>query len=312
MRVRTIGLLCALSLAAAGGALAVSSGSDQPRPSRAELRAKARLDKWPKPIDEFLAGEFLQRSDVVLTRREYDPASYLIRWATGSVFSHSALIFTSPVQEPGINNTFVIEAGTGGVDLTNLADYVNDQSAFIAIKRLKQPWFDPEKQSRVRGLLLDNIKSQYDYWAIARIAREIWFGIERTIRGKEKTVEEFQNREWKRPNQFICSGLVQYGFVEAVVEYVLQRKLPPWALNEVVFSKTAEKRLISREDWETADPELIDLNIPATRAVLASDLEATTPEDLAESDKLKWLYFIQDGKVHKIGSYADLKRLAKL
>ena len=50
-------------------------------------------------------------------------------------------------------------SGTSGVDLTNLRDYIADKSAFIAIKRFKQPWFDEAKQSRVRGLLLDKIKA---------------------------------------------------------------------------------------------------------------------------------------------------------
>jgi hypothetical protein len=268
-------------------------------------------DRWPKTLDEFLAGNYLRRADVVLTRREYDPTSFLIRWATKSPFSHAALVFTTPDQEPGIGNTFVIEAGTGGVDLTNLRDYATDEASFVAIKRLRQTWFDQEKQSRVRGLLLDNIKSEYNYWAIVRIARNIWFGIERSMRGKDKAVQQFDKREWKRPNEFICSGLVQFGFVEAVAEYILQRRLPPWALNEVVFSDTAAARLISKEEWEKADPALIDLNIPQARNVLANELEAITPDDLAQSDRLEWLYFIKNGKVHKVASYAEVRALAR-
>ena len=42
------------------------------------------------------------------------------------------------------------------------------------------------------------------------------------MRGKDKAVQQFDKREWKRPNEFICSGLVQFGFVEAVAEYVLR------------------------------------------------------------------------------------------
>ena len=268
-------------------------------------------DRWPKTLDEFLAGNYLRRADVVLTRREYDPTSFVIRWATQSPFSHAALVFTTPNQEPGIDNTFVIEAGTGGVDLTNLRDYATDEASFIAIKRLRQTWFDEEKQNRVRGLLLDNIKSEYNYWAIVRIVRNIWFGLERSMRGKDKAVQQFEKREWKRPNEFICSGLVQFGFVEAVAEYILQRRLPPWALNEVVFSETAAARLISKEEWEKADPALIELNIAEARNVLGNELEAITPDDLAQSDRLEWLYFIRNGKVHKVGSYGDVRTLAR-
>lgn len=278
-----------------------------PRPGTARDVA----EKWPKTIDEFLAGRYLRRADVVLTSRKNDLASYLIRTATNSPFSHAAMVFTGPQVELGYSSTFVIEAGTGGVDLASIKGYAADKSVFFAIKRLRQPWFDPEKQSRVRGLLLDNIKSEYNFSTILRILREIWFGVERTVRGKEEAIESFRAREWDRPNSFICSGLVQFGFVEAVTEYILARKLPPTALNEVVFSKAAQQRLVPPEAWTDAPADLVDSVIPEVRRTLAADLEATTPEDLAQSDKLEWLYFIQDGKVHRVRSYDDVKKLIK-
>lgn len=278
-----------------------------PRPGTMQVAEQ----KWPKTIDEFLAGRFLRRADVVLTSRKNDLASYLIRTATSSPFSHAALVFTGPQVEYGYTSTFVIEAGTGGVDLASLKAYAADKSVFFAIKRLRQPWFDPDKQSRVRGLLLDNIKSEYNYTAILRLLREIWFGVERSVRGKEQAVESFRAREWDRPNTFICSGLVQFGFVEAITEYILARKLPPSALNDVVFSKLAQQRLVPPEAWKDAPDSLIDDVIPEVRRTLAADLEATTPEDLANSDKLEWLYFVQAGMVHRVRSYEDVKKLIK-
>ena len=123
------------------------------------------------PVEDFLDGKYLERADVVLTRRDYDLTSWLIRWTTNSPFSHAAMVFTGPQFESGFSNTFVIEASTRGVDLTDLRDYIADKSTFLAIKRVKEPWFDEVKQSRVRGLLLDKIKSTYDYWAIGHLAR---------------------------------------------------------------------------------------------------------------------------------------------
>lgn len=309
------GLIAAVlaAMAVAGDGHAVST--DGKPPIRKYTKREAREDRWPKTVDEFLAGEFLERSDVVLTRRDYDPASFLIRWATNSPFSHAALIFTSPNQEPGISSTFVIEAGTAGVDLTNLRDYVYDKSSFVAIKRLRKPWFDTEKQSRVRGLLLDNIKSEYNYWAIARYVRTLWFGIKRSVQGKKDAVLAFQKSEWQRPNEFICSGLVQFGFVEAVVEYVRSRKLPPWTVADVMFTKEGEAGLIPREVWETMTPDEVDQMLEdhtaAIRESLASQLEAITPHDLAISDKLEWQYFIKDGLVYKVDNLADVQRYAR-
>jgi len=106
------------------------------------LEEEVVQEVWPMPVEDFLAGKFLERADVVLTRREWDVASWAIRWATNSPFSHSAMVFTGPQFESGYTSTFVIEAGTGGVDLTNLRDYIADKSAFIAIKRFRKEWFD--------------------------------------------------------------------------------------------------------------------------------------------------------------------------
>lgn len=300
----------AITLAIGGEAGSVTISGQGGRPD-SQAQSSVRVDQWPKSVDEFLAGNYLERADVVLTRREWDPASYVIRWVTDSPFSHSAMIFTSPVHEQGFASTFVIEAGTDGVDLTNFRDYVDDKSSAVAIKRLKRDWFSADKQSRVRGLLLENIKADYNYWAIVRIARNIWFGIQNTVQGQERTVESFRDSDWTPPNSYICSGLVQVGFVEAITEYVLRRQLPPWALNEVVFNPVAASRLPPPEAWQEAPPSLIDDIVPQFRAQLATELEAVTPEDLARSEKLEWLYLILGGKVHKVSSYDEVKELMR-
>ena len=313
----TVKAAMAISVAAAAALVSASlAGAVTPEGKRDFRDPKpgayqVQPEKWPKSIDEFLAGRFLRRADVVLTSRKNDLASYLIRTATKSPFSHAALVFTGPQVELGYTSTFVIEAATGGVDLASIKAYAADKSVFFAIKRLRQPWFDPDKQSRVRGLLLDNIKSEYNYAAILRLVRELWFGVERSVRGKEQAVESFRQRQWDRPNSFICSGLVQFGFVEAITEYILARKLPPSALNDVVFSKQAQSRLVPADAWKDAPDSLIDEVIPEVRRTLAADLEAITPEDLAQSDKLEWLYFVQGGMVHRVRSYDDVRKLIK-
>ncbi len=281
------------------------AGSDK-GVSRAYTKAEARRDVWPKPVDEFLAGEYLERADVVLTRRDWDLSSYLIRLATKSPFSHAAMVFTGPQFESGFSSTFVIEAGTSGVDLTNIRDYISDKSTFIAIKRLKQPWFDEMKQARVRGILLDKIKASYNYWAIGRIFKNIWFGVQRQVRGKEKTIEAYRENDWRPPNDFICSGLVQLGFVQAVTEYVKDGKLPVTALKEVVFHEVAASRLPEAEDWQYLDEETQKLSAEIFEQQNIVELEAVTPEDLARSDKLEWLYLIRSGYVYKVSSYDDV------
>ena len=278
-------------------------------PAPLPLEEEVVEEVWPMPVEDFLAGKYLERADVVLTRRAWDVASWAIRWATNSPFSHAAMVFTGPQFESGYTSTFVIESGTSGVDLTNLRDYIADKSAFIAIKRFKQPWFDEAKQSRVRGLLLDKIKASYNYWAIGTIARNLWFGVERSVSGDQKTMRRFRERKWDAPTEFICSGLVQIGFVEAALEYIKAGTLPPTALNEVVFEKEAATRLPEREDWGYLDAESSKTTAVLFRKQNFDALQSVTPEDLAASEKLEWLYFIKNGLVYKVTSYADVRKL---
>ena len=261
------------------------------------------------PVEDFLAGKYLERADIVLTRRDWDLGSWAIRWATNSPFSHAAMVFTGPQFESGYSSTFVIESGTSGVDLTNLRDYIADKSAFLAIKRFKQSWFDESKQSRVRGLLLDKIKASYNYWAIAKIAENLWFGVERSVRGDKKTIRNYRERKWDAPSEFICSGLVQIGFVEATLEYIKAGQLPPSALNEVVFEREAATRLPEKGDWGYLDPEASKTTAVLFRKQNFDALESVTPEDLAASDKLEWLYFIKNGLVYKVSTYGDVRKL---
>jgi len=270
---------------------------------------------WPMPIKQFLAGEYLQRADVVLTSRDYDFASYLIRWATNSPFSHAALVFNRPDQNSGISNTFVIEAGTGGVDLTNITDYVSDKSSFIALKRFNRPWFDQIKQARVRGILLDKIKANYNYWAIGRIARNIWFGVQNNLRigdrnrtSRERVIRQYRENAWKPPSEYICSGLVQIGFVEAALEYIEKGLLPPETLNDVVFQPDSEKWLPPARGWRRLGKFAVK-SAKLFRSQNAEALEAVTPHDLAVSNKLDWLYLIRGGKVHKVSTLDDVMKL---
>ncbi len=303
--------LSALAIAAIVGTT-FAGVATPPAPVAAKKPATdATEETWPMPVEDFLAGNYLERSDVVLTRRDWDLASWAIRWATNSPFSHAALVFTGPQFESGFSNTFVIEAGTGGVDLTDLRDYIADKSSFLAIKRFKKEWFDEPKQSRVRGLLLDKIKANYNFWAIGHIARNIWFGVERSMRGDEEAIRTFREREWTPPNEYICSGLVQIGFVEAVLEYIKSDRLPPSALKEVVFQSVAATRLPDEDDWQYLDGESSKTTAVLFRNQNFDVLESVTPEDLATSKKLEWLYMIKNGLVYKADSYDDVRKQIK-
>lgn len=302
----------AIALAIMAIPAVVQAFTSKSKPSTGSQGAPSTPESWPMELETFLKGNYLDRADVVLTRRNWDLSSTVIRWATNSPFSHAALVFNRPGQEPGITNTFVIEAGTSGVDLTNLRDYANDKSSFIAIKRFKGKWFDEPKQARVRGVMLDKIKASYNFWAIGRIARTLWFGVQNkmaketeTKSQRETTLEKYKDKDWTPPSEFICSGFVQIGFVEAVLEYIKEGQLPPSALSDVVFHRGAQRWLPDQKGWDTLGEGGKDAaNYFEQQNYQA--LESVTPDDLAKSRKLEWLYLIRDGKVHQVRTFAEV------
>lgn len=312
-RVSLRAALALIAISAAGFGTAHALTNDAPPSANAPVaQGKALDDVWPKPVTEFLAGNYLKKADVMLTQRSGDIASFVIRWATNSQFSHAALVYTAPPFDAGLAEPFVIEAGTSGVDLTKLTDYASgDHATFVAIKRLRpNVWFNENRQARVRGVLLDKIKARYDFWTIWKIARTIWFGVQTKVNTKQKTVESYRKRDWQPPNEYICTGLVQIGFVEMAVEAIKRGEVSPEVLRDVVFTKDAEKYLPPPGTWKYLGEDAKDTAI-SFRDVLTDELFAATPEDLAQTDKLEWLYLVKNGAVHKISSYADVLKLTR-
>ena len=130
------------------------------------------------------------------------------------------------------------------------------------------------------------------------------------MRGDKGTIRKFREREWDAPNEYICSGLVQIGFVEAIMEYIKAGQLPPAALNEVVFEPVAATRLPETGRLGLPRPGVPPRRRPCCSAMQNFDaLQSVTPEDLAASDKLEWLYFIKNGLVYKVGSYDEARKL---
>ncbi|MFN3869604.1 MAG: hypothetical protein ACK4MF_11130, partial [Hyphomicrobiaceae bacterium] len=257
------------------------------------------------------SGPYLQRSDVVLTRKNRDIKSWLIRFATRGSFSHAAMVFLVPHQERGFNNSFVIESASDGVDLTNFRDLVDERRSVIGIKRMQTPWFTEEMQCAVRGRLLNSIKSSYNYATILRLARQFFadvaFGIKSRVYGPGKAIASAHARHIEPPSKFICSGLVQLGFVHTLLDMADQKRLPAEFLSDVVFRDDLAQFL--PKDWsEFTAAEQHDIMWEFSTG-FADLLEAVTPEDLAASPKLEWVYVIKRGLVYPVSSDAEVREL---
>lgn len=267
--------------------------------------------RWPMSVAEFLAGPYLRPSDVVLTRKRQSIRSWAIRMATRGSFSHAALVFLVPRLEKGFDSSFVIEAAQGGVGLTNLADYLNNRRTIVGIKRLDKPWFTEDLQCLVRGRLLNAIKAPYCYSTLINVIRDIWnelrFGMRSCVFGPYKAIKKSRKLKLTPPNQYICSGLVQHGFLLAIADLAFENRIAPERLGEVVFRDDLAKLLPS--DWSQFTPKEQREIIYDYASGFSDLLQSVTPNDLARSRALDWAYVVRDGLVHQIETDQQAEQL---
>jgi Permuted papain-like amidase enzyme, YaeF/YiiX, C92 family len=239
-------------------------------------------DQSPYTVSQFLntADKHLRKGDIILSRSPTF-TSWLIRKATGSSFSHAALVFLVSEPAEGYDNTFLLESTGNGVGLANLRHYIGGKkpSAEIAILRFKDQTLGPAFFKRARGLMLDHVQAEYDYGVIVRLTLSILFGARlgyaKIRKGSDEAMQTAVERTRKRilrwvPPQFICSGFIQYGLVKAAVR-------------------------------EGMDPALVILR-NGLDIQSGDELLAVTPEDVSHSDKLQWLYVARRGWVYDVDS----------
>jgi Permuted papain-like amidase enzyme, YaeF/YiiX, C92 family len=228
-------------------------------------------------VSDFLARAdlYLDRGDIILTRGNY-LSSRAIRWIIGSFFSHAALVFLLPQPDNGFNNTFILESMPTGIGLAKLKSYIGGQnpSEDVAILRMKGKGIDEAYFKQVGALMLDYVKTSYDFGRAINLGLSLFFSLQRKFSRKGRAYSPLKH--WV-PSQFICSGFIQYGFVEA-----LRRKgLDPV---QVIFKKD-----LSENDRD--------------------GLLAISPEDIANSDKPDWLYAIRRGWVYEVQSFAEARKV---
>lgn len=237
--------------------------------------AGAEPPKFPMRVSDFLAeaDRYLNRGDIILTRGNY-LSSRAIRLIIGSYFSHAALVFLVPQRQNGFNNTFILESMPSGIGLASLKSYIGGKrpSEDIAILRMTGRGFDQAYFKSVGALMLDYVKTAYDFGRAINLGLSLFFSLQRKW---SKTGRRFSMLKHWTPSQFICSGFIQYGFVEAM----RRQGMDP--------SKAVLKKGISTEDRD--------------------GLLAISPQDIADSHKPKWLYAVRRGWVYKVENYAEAK-----
>jgi hypothetical protein len=298
------------------------------------------------PLHYFLQkgdeGPYLRVSDVVL-RENNNPKevfAHMIRIATGSKWSHSALLYLISDPYKGFDNTFLVEAKTKGIHIASWRNEVVPFNQFtVGIKCLRLDWYmetpyeaarhdptDPEDTHgigylrHVRGIAVDQVNGLYDnktvYELVAlymkRIANRHLRAVPQVAEAADAVADVFKKWDEKQSSatsvlRFICSGLVQYSFFEALRVRIKNDYDIPEHRQAAMSNLSNMQRVIFREDPDGIIPWYIeqvrsgklDIHNPAPDDVLDL-LKTATPADFNNSPNLEWRYVILKGVVWQI------------
>lgn len=207
-----------------------------------------------EPLDYFLQKSdeepHLRVSDVVLRINQSPKGvfSHLIRIATNSKWSHSALLYLLSGPSKGYHNTFLVEVLTKGLHIVSWRNEVVPYEKFtVGIKRPRLDWYmetpyessryeprDPEDTHgiaylrHVRGIAFDQLNGSYDHETVfelaalfaERISKQRLSGIPQIAEAAEGIANLLKH--WDDSGlssndlRFMCSGLIQYSFFEAL------------------------------------------------------------------------------------------------
>jgi hypothetical protein len=298
------------------------------------------------PLEYFMHpeedGSRLRISDVVLRihhgRKEV--SSHLIRIATNSEWSHSALVYLVNDPPKGLENTFLIEARPKGVIMTSWRNEVLPYDEFtVGIKRPRLDWYqensyeksrhdttDPEDTHaisylrHVRGVAIDQMHGLYDHkvvWELAslyveRVSRRHLSKISQVAEAADKLAELFKKWDMKsEPDahvmRFICSGLVQYSFFAALRFRILKDMQTPAYRESALHNMRNMRRVLYREDPDGVMDEYVQQLVSGKIQLgdpvpedVQDLLKTALPADFNNSSDLEWRYIVRKGVVWRL------------
>jgi hypothetical protein len=306
------------------------------------------------PLQYFLQGNQeneqhsrMRIADVIL-RENKDPKelfAHMIRIASGSKWSHSAIVYLLSDPRKGFNNTFLVQAMTRGIDIISWRNEVVPFERFtVGIKRPRLDWYmetpyevsrhdpcDPEDTygiaylRHVRGIAVDLINGLYDRKTVfelaalytERAARRRLQSLPQIANAAEAVADFFKKWDEKQASttsilRFICSGLVQYSFFEALRRRIMNDFDIPTHREAAEHNLSNMHRVIFRDDPEGIIPEYIqqvqrgklDIHDPAPENVMDL-LKTAMPADFNNSPNLDWHYVILKGAIWHIEDAPD-------
>jgi hypothetical protein len=311
---------------------------------RATFVSKDPLNYFLQHGDE---GPYVRVSDVVM-RVNHDPKevfSRLIRIATNSQWSHSALLYLTNDPPKGFDNTFLIEAMTTGIRVASWRNEVVPFEQFtVGIKRPRIDWYvetprdiakhdpdDPEDDHgiaylrHVRGIALDQINGLYDHNTVheltalylERVAKRHLPGIPQIAEaaaGAADLFKKWDEDDSKTTNvlRFICSGLVQYSFFAALRIRILNDLAVPEFRDAAMSNLSNIHRVIYRDDPEGVIQTYVQ-QLQSEKLKLSDPipddvldlLKTAIPADFNNSPDLAWRYVVKEGMVWQLDEVPD-------
>ncbi|GAC1616891.1 MAG: hypothetical protein NVS4B11_05390 [Ktedonobacteraceae bacterium] len=266
-------------------------------------------------------------ADVVLrtTQSPMHIIGRLIRFATRSRWSHAALVLLLSNSRQGYDSTFLIEAITKGIRVVAWSKVLTPyQEVTIRVKRLKMDWYVETTYERERHTTHDpeDTHGLYDRKVVYELTA---LYAKRVLRRHLKAFPVFAHlaaslanffRTWSLDTSssdtlenFICSGLIQYSFFEALRERILHdltkaedRETVMQNLHHVIFCDDPDG-VIAEYVWQIQVGKR-NLDDPIPGAVLDL-LKTALPADFNNSLDLQWCYIIHQGKVWQIDDVAE-------
>ncbi len=281
-----------------------STSSPSPFSRNSPIKPDDSNVTWPMPVERFQYGHFLKPGDVILTTRMESFFAFLSRAFDDSRFAHSALTFITPQHYPAVEQSYIIEATFSGIDLSAFSEFLTPSKIFagakrkpryiVGIKRLETDWFSDDMRPMVGARMLRFIKDDnYNFSLLAELAvgrSKLLARLRNLIFGRSPTISDYLKKSKKyAPDEFICSGFVQFAYVDMIRSAVEEGLLAP--------AKAAEAhRDVLFAPWINSESSM-------------EDLMAVKPLELAGTSRLQWKYLIYDGEVHKVESEAQVNEL---
>jgi len=301
---KSLGDVMSEAARAAQDATAMPASSPPGEALAAPAEDPAEDASWPMPVSEFRKRHFLHSGDVVLTTKLGSLFSFFNRVLDASDFAHAALVFATPHSDIGVDDSYLLETTFGGVELDAFGEIVEPTNVYedtgrppeyiVGIKRLAHPWATPQIRAMVSGRMLRFLDvDDYDYSMLAALAARhthFWFKVRSLLFGRAPSLGEYLRGGGKyAPAEFICSGFVQFAFVDMVRE-ALERGLLP------VDDAGQAWRDVAFAPWVNGDTTM-------------EDLMGVRPTELAQSDGLTWKYLVYGGMVYRVDDMDEVNAM---